>query len=246
MYPSSFRGRRVAGQLSVCVAFGLLASVDPAAAQTGRDKLASTPHLPRVYIYDLAGAGLALPLAAFSPWSAACTECARQRDPTAADLCNFGFGSPIDTPLSTAHQGLVWSNKGRGESLALQMHYRLSQSLLRTDQAAHADLFFIPLYIPQLCMPEAYTRFARCGIDFAAVSNFTAVWRWLLQQPSLKHSNGSDHFLIAARPWDHVSQVRTPSNTRCISRANGLHCSIRNSSVSVDVLSSNRGRFGAM
>jgi hypothetical protein len=161
----------------------------------------------KIFTYDLESAGLGPRLESFSPSSPVCTSCSRPRDPTAADLCNYAFGSPIFSPLGYAYQGLVWSNKGRGECLAIQVHKRLSISQLSVRRADDANLFFIPIYAAQLCMNEAYARFQECGVDFKAHSNFTAIWAWLLQQPSFRQSDGADHFMIIARPWDHVAKV---------------------------------------
>ena len=130
------------------------------------------------------------------------------RQARAADLCNYAFGTPIATPLGRGHQGVVWSNKGRGETLAVQLHHRLLHSTFATADPRLATLYFIPIYVAQLCMPEAYSRFAACGVDFAAYSNFTRIWEWLMDQNSFRESNGRNHFFVAARPWDHIANVR--------------------------------------
>lgn len=74
-----------------------------------------------VYTYPLSSVGLAPELELLSPWGRVCSECARPRDPTAADLCNYAFGSPIASPVAYGHQGVLWSNKGRGETLPIQV-----------------------------------------------------------------------------------------------------------------------------
>ena len=149
------------------------------------------------------------------------------------------------------------------------MHKRLTESRFSTRDAGNATLFFIPLYIPQLCMPEAYTRFEACGVDFSPIPDSSsasevqptwaqttenpwtrlqgtpepdadhaeAVWRWLLQQESFQKSDGSDHFIVVARPWEHVASVRpcshglslvasTPCRKRARRRARSSVCSV--------------------
>lgn len=71
---------------------------------------------------------------------------------------------------------------------------------LVTD-ASEANLFFIPVYASVVCQD---TLVGDCGPDPHQYRNFTAIWEFIRQQPSWQASDGSDHFVITDRPWNHV------------------------------------------
>jgi hypothetical protein len=55
-----------------------------------------------------------------------------------------------------------------------------------------------------LAYHNAMAPFEKCGIDHGRHHNITGMWRWLLQQPSFRDSDGSDHFIMVDLPFTHL------------------------------------------
>jgi hypothetical protein len=98
--------------------------------------------------------------------------------------------------------------------------------LCRVDNPDEADVFFIPIRHIDVCLAyhNAMAAFAKCGIDHGEHHDLPGMWRWLLQQPSFRDSDGSDHFLFLDLPFTHLrnENVRLPMTAlicACIRRA---------------------------
>ena len=114
------------------------------------------------------------------------------------------------------YQGNYWGNHNGGESIAAVVHARLQNSPRVTKDLRAADVFFIPLQVRNMCFAgdqwHTVDYFKQCGVDFARHQDLPGMWRWMLEQPSFKFSDGADHFIIVDPPMGHVEAgVRTES-----------------------------------
>jgi hypothetical protein len=165
----------------------------------------------KIYVYDLASAGLQPPLHALAPGSPACTNPSCQgiySYGTNIDLCNYGYGTPERKRFASPWQGSLWSNSDGGFSIAMNVHARLLHSPRRTLNPDEADLFFIPLYSRQLCLPWHYAPYLKCGFSIDRQLNITRLWEWIDEQQAWQNSDGSNHFVIAAQHFRMFSKGR--------------------------------------
>lgn len=87
----------------------LLTLLQPTAAKPSAEQLEIARHARglKIYIYDLAAAGLSPALTTVAPESAACATDAcvcHPRPGNSADLCNYSFGRPVPAPWAAALQ----------------------------------------------------------------------------------------------------------------------------------------------
>ena len=153
-----------------------------------------------VYVYDLAGAGFFPSMDDMRPNGPFC-EVNSQCNRHCKDLCAYSFGWPqTNSSFMASYQGVLWGGR-EGRSAAIKVHRRLMSSELRTSDPSRARMFFIPLYLAQTIhrsiwdLPPVFPEGPR---------NVTALWRWMLTQPSFASSDGSDHFVVTDRPATHA------------------------------------------
>lgn len=137
----------------------------------------------KIYVYDLAAAGLMPALTTLSPASHACRNADLCRTmphvATVADLCNYGFGTPLPAPWASPLQGTLWSNGDNGLSLTPMVHSRLLRGHRVVTDPAEADLFFLPLDVVKTCKAQLYERYRQCGVNYSRYQDFTRFWLWL-------------------------------------------------------------------
>ena len=98
----------------------------------------------------------------------------------------------------------------------------------RVEDPAQADVFFIPIRNTDVCLSHGniMAAFERCGIDHGDHHNLPGMWRWLLQQPTFRDSDGSNHFMFSDAPFAHLKN----GNVRRL-RLSPHVCILRTSSV---------------
>ena len=130
--------------LQACALLTVLLSAGGVAAQPTREQLAVAEQARgvKVYVYDLAAAGLMPPLDVFAPGGQVCsrTECEFELFPGATvDMCNYSFGRPMSAEwaepfqvsLSHGNQLLALLSKHSAcSAVPWRAGYRLEQSRL--------------------------------------------------------------------------------------------------------------------